>query len=45
MNRARKLGYEFDGTDAASIQKGFDGVADQEAALCLELLKKKAMQR
>lgn len=45
VNRAAKLGYEFDATDARSLQKGFDKVQDKEVALCLELLKRKSMQR
>ena len=45
VNRARKLGFEFESTRATDLQRGFDAVKDQDAALCLELLKKKAMQR
>lgn len=43
VKRAAKLGYNFDSTDAASIQKGFDAVRDQDVSLCLELLKRRAM--
>lgn len=45
VTRAHKLGFEFEGTTAAALQKGFDNMPDPETALCLELLKKKAMQR
>ena len=45
MKRAAKLGYTFDSTNAGTLQKGFDAVGTKEEALCLELLKRKAMQR
>ena len=45
VTRAHKLGFEFESTSAASLQKGFDAVKDKDASLCLELLKRKAMQR
>lgn len=43
VKRAEKLGYKMDGSSAGALQKSFEGVKDVEAALCLELLKKKAM--
>ena len=45
VKRAGKLGYTFDATNAGTLQKGFDAVGTKEEALCLELLKRKAMQR
>jgi hypothetical protein len=47
VDRAHKLGYHFDATSAGTLQKVFDGIsdADKDVALCLELLKRKAMQR
>lgn len=45
VERAHKLGFDFDATDAAALQKGFDAIKDKDAALSLELLKRKAMQR
>ncbi|ORY21371.1 hypothetical protein BCR39DRAFT_64105 [Naematelia encephala] len=45
VKRAAKLGYEFDATDAKSLQTGFDAIKDDEVKRCLELLKRKAMQR
>ncbi|OCF35764.1 hypothetical protein I316_02256 [Kwoniella heveanensis BCC8398] len=45
VKRAQKLGFEMDATSAGTLQKSFERVQDKEAALCLELLKKKAMQR
>lgn len=43
--RAHKLGYDFDGSSAAALQKSFDSVQDTDVLICLELLKKKSMQR
>ncbi|WVQ80029.1 hypothetical protein IAT38_002130 [Cryptococcus sp. DSM 104549] len=45
VKRAAKLGYEMDSTSAGTLQKSFDKVEDKDAALCLDLLKKKAMQK
>jgi len=45
VKRAKKLGYDFDGSSAKTLQQGFDNIKDADAALCLELLKRKAMQR
>jgi len=45
VKRAKKLGYEFDGASAKTLQQGFDAIKEPEVALCLELLKRKAMQR
>lgn len=45
VKRAGKLGYKFDGTSAKTLQTGFDAIEDTDAALCLELLKRKAMQK
>jgi hypothetical protein len=47
VDRAHKLGYHFDATSAGTLQKVFDGISDEDkdVALCLELLKRKAMQR
>ncbi|WWC93281.1 hypothetical protein V866_000114 [Kwoniella sp. B9012] len=45
VKRAQKLGFEMDGSSAGTLQKSFEAVQDKDTALCLELLKKKAMQR
>jgi protein SSD1 len=45
VKRARKLGYEIDGASAKTLQQGFDAIKEPEVALCLDLLKRKAMQR
>ena len=45
MKRAHKLGYDFDGSSSASLQKSFNSVQDPDVVVCLELLKKKSMQR
>lgn len=44
VKRAKKLGFEMDPTSAGTLQKSFDKVHDQDEAVCLELLKRKAMQ-
>ncbi|KAL1407749.1 Translational repressor [Vanrija albida] len=44
VKRAKRLGYDFDATNAGTLQKSFDKVEDKEAALCLRLLGKKALQ-
>lgn len=43
VKRAKKLGFEMDGSSAGALQRSFEGVKDEQPALCLELLKKKAM--
>ncbi|WRT68713.1 uncharacterized protein IL334_005693 [Kwoniella shivajii] len=45
VNRAQKLGYAMDATSAGTLQNSFEKIGDQDTILCLELLKKKAMQR
>jgi len=45
VKRAKRLGFEMDPTSAGTLQKSFDKVEDKDAALCLELLKKKSMQK
>ncbi|WVR09339.1 hypothetical protein IAU60_006405 [Kwoniella sp. DSM 27419] len=45
VKRAQKLGFEMDSTSAGTLQRSFENVKDADATLCLELLKKKAMQR
>lgn len=45
VKRAQKLGYQFDGASAKTLQEGFSAIKDADAALCLELLKRKAMQK
>ena len=45
MKRAHKLGYDFDGSSSASLQRSFNSVQDPDVLVCLELLKKKSMQR
>nr|XP_019011760.1 uncharacterized protein I206_03866 [Kwoniella pini CBS 10737]OCF50541.1 hypothetical protein I206_03866 [Kwoniella pini CBS 10737] len=45
VTRAHKLGFEIDATSAGTLQKSFEGIKDMDTVLCLELLKKKAMQR
>ncbi|WWD19349.1 hypothetical protein CI109_103808 [Kwoniella shandongensis] len=45
VKRAQKLGFEMDPASAGTLQKSFEKVQDPDAALCLELLKKKSMQR
>ncbi|KAK8854520.1 hypothetical protein IAR55_003259 [Kwoniella newhampshirensis] len=45
VKRAQKLGFEMDPASAGTLQKSFQKVVDADAALCLELLKKKSMQR
>ncbi|WVW85303.1 hypothetical protein I302_107341 [Kwoniella bestiolae CBS 10118] len=45
VKRAQRLGFEMDATSAGTLQRSFEGVKDKDTALCLELLKKKAMQR
>lgn len=44
VSRAKKLGFEMDGSSAGALQRSFDKVEDPNAALCLELLKRKSMQ-
>ena len=45
VKRAMKLGYTMDASSSSTLQKSFDAVEDRDAALCLELLKRKSMQR
>jgi hypothetical protein len=45
VTRAKRLGYTFDATSAGTLQKSFDAVEDKDAALCLNLLSRKALQR
>ncbi|WWC90405.1 uncharacterized protein L201_005340 [Kwoniella dendrophila CBS 6074] len=45
VKRAQKLGFDMDGASAGTLQKSFEGIKDKDAVICLELLKKKAMQR
>nr|XP_018261796.1 uncharacterized protein I303_06241 [Kwoniella dejecticola CBS 10117]OBR83954.1 hypothetical protein I303_06241 [Kwoniella dejecticola CBS 10117] len=45
VTRAHKLGFEMDATSAGTLQRSFEGIKDSDTVLCLELLKKKAMQR
>nr|ODN86223.1 hypothetical protein L203_04341 [Cryptococcus depauperatus CBS 7841] len=44
VRRASKLGFEVDPASAGTLQKSFDKVQNEDEALCLELLRKKAMQ-
>ncbi|ORX38254.1 hypothetical protein BD324DRAFT_649631 [Kockovaella imperatae] len=44
IERAKKLGFAFDGSTAGTLQKGFDEIQDADTRLCLELLKRRAMQ-
>ncbi|RSH85671.1 hypothetical protein EHS25_003812 [Saitozyma podzolica] len=45
VKRAQRLGFRMDGTSAGTLQKSFQAIDDKDAAMCLELLKRKAMQR
>ncbi|KAK4687107.1 protein SSD1, partial [Tremellales sp. Uapishka_1] len=45
VKKAHKLGYTFNPASAGTLQKSFDAVEDKDAALCLNLLAIKAMQR
>ena len=45
INRAKQLGFDFDSGSAADLQKGFENITDPDTALCLELLKRRAMQQ
>ena len=45
VKRAGKLGFEMDSSSTIALQKSFDQVQDPNAALCLELLKRKSMQQ
>ena len=45
IERAGKLGIQFDGTSSMDLQKGFSEVKDQDKIQCLELLKRKSMQK
>ncbi|EIW68380.1 hypothetical protein TREMEDRAFT_32205 [Tremella mesenterica DSM 1558] len=45
VKRAEKLGYTFDPASAGTLQKSFEAVEDEDAAVCLELLKRKSMQQ
>ncbi|TXT09195.1 hypothetical protein VHUM_02669 [Vanrija humicola] len=44
VKRAKRLGYDFDATNAGTLQKSFDNIEDKDAKLCLRLLGKKALQ-
>lgn len=43
--RATKLGFDMDPTSAGTLQKSFDKVLDNDSALCIDLLRKKVIQR
>jgi protein SSD1 len=45
VKRAQRLGFRMDGTSAGTLQKSFQAIEDKDAAMCLELLKRKAIQR
>lgn len=44
VRRAKKLGFDMDGSSSGALQKSFDKVEDPNAMLCLEMLKRKSMQ-
>lgn len=41
--RAKRLGYELDSTNAGTLQKSFDKISDQDAVFCLNIMQKKTM--
>jgi protein SSD1 len=41
--RAKRVGYDFDATNAGTLQKSFDKITDKEVAYCLAMLEKKAL--
>lgn len=43
VERAKRLGFDISGTSQKDLQSAFDSIQDPETALCLELLKRKAM--
>lgn len=45
MARAKKLGYNMDASSAGTLQRSFDAINDEDAALCMELRKRKAVLR
>ncbi|KAL7422501.1 Translational repressor [Cryptotrichosporon argae] len=45
VERVKRLGYTFDGTDAGTLQKSFEAVGDPEIVQSLNLLCRKSMQQ
>lgn len=45
VTRASKLGFDMDPTSAGTLQKSFENVVDNDSALCIDLLRKKVIQR
>ncbi|WVO21500.1 uncharacterized protein IAS62_002809 [Cryptococcus decagattii] len=45
VTRATKLGFDMDPTSAGTLQKSFENVLDNDSALCIDLLRKKVIQR
>ncbi|WVQ71979.1 hypothetical protein IAR50_001522 [Cryptococcus sp. DSM 104548] len=45
VQRSAKLGIEMDPTSGGSLQRSIESVEDPDAALCIDLLRRKSMQR